>query len=210
MGLQRSLLTVIVFSAGLGMASANAALVSDGNFTSPAAVNSFDNVSGSTGPWTIGGNVDLIGSYWQAPTPGTGSLDLNGDAPGSISQTIATTVGLNLLSFAFSGNPDGGPSTKHIEVDIGGNPAALFNYTVTGDKTNMLYQTVSFLFTGTGSDLLTFKSLDTGAYGGVVGDINVSVAPVPEASTWAMIILGFLGVGFLSYRRKSSRGMRFA
>ena len=118
-------------------------------------------------------------------------------------------MGLNLLTFALSGNPDGGPPTKHIEVDVGGNPAAFFNYTVTGNKTNMMYQTVSLLFTGTGSDLLSFKSLDAGAFGGVVGDINVSVAAVPEASTWAMIILGFAGVGFLSYRRKS-RSMRFA
>lgn len=33
------------------------------------------------------------------------------------------------------------------------------------------------------------------------GQINPSV---PEASTWAMMILGFLGVGFISYRRRSS------
>jgi hypothetical protein len=29
-----------------------------------------------------------------------------------------------------------------------------------------------------------------------------NVAPVPEASTWAMMILGFAGVGFLAYRRR--------
>jgi hypothetical protein len=29
-------------------------------------------------------------------------------------------------------------------------------------------------------------------------------SPVPEPSTWAMIILGFIGVGFVSYRRKSN------
>jgi hypothetical protein len=28
---------------------------------------------------------------------------------------------------------------------------------------------------------------------------------VPEPATWAMMILGFLGVGFMAYRRKSSR-----
>jgi len=31
-----------------------------------------------------------------------------------------------------------------------------------------------------------------------------SVAAVPEPSTWAMMILGFMGVGFLTYRRKQS------
>jgi PEP-CTERM motif len=30
-----------------------------------------------------------------------------------------------------------------------------------------------------------------------------NVAPVPEPSTWAMMILGFAGVGFLAYRRRA-------
>lgn len=30
-----------------------------------------------------------------------------------------------------------------------------------------------------------------------------TVAAVPEPSTWAMMILGFLGVGFMAYRRKA-------
>ena len=30
------------------------------------------------------------------------------------------------------------------------------------------------------------------------------VAAVPEPSTWAMMILGFLGVGFMAYRRRQS------
>ena len=29
------------------------------------------------------------------------------------------------------------------------------------------------------------------------------VSAVPETSTWAMMILGFFGVGFAAYRRKS-------
>jgi hypothetical protein len=31
------------------------------------------------------------------------------------------------------------------------------------------------------------------------------VAPVPEPSTWAMMILGFSGIGFMAYRRKSNQ-----
>lgn len=34
-------------------------------------------------------------------------------------------------------------------------------------------------------------------------------SPVPEASTWAMMILGFFGVGFVAYRRQS-QGLRLA
>ena len=35
--------------------------------------------------------------------------------------------------------------------------------------------------------------------------IDLSLAPaVPEPSTWAMIILGFAGIGFMAYRRRNS------
>lgn len=33
--------------------------------------------------------------------------------------------------------------------------------------------------------------------------ISPVVAAVPEPSTWAMMILGFAGTGFMAYRRKS-------
>ena len=39
---------------------------------------------------------------------------------------------------------------------------------------------------------------------------NGFVAPVPEASTWAMMLIGFAGLGFLAYRRKSKVAFRFA
>ena len=48
--------------------------------------------------------------------------------------------------------------------------------------------------------------VDNLALGGPVG-VN---GDVPEPSTWAMMILGFCGIGFLGYRRKSKAVMRFA
>jgi hypothetical protein len=39
---------------------------------------------------------------------------------------------------------------------------------------------------------------------------NLTVAAVPEASTWAMMVLGFLGLGFLGYRRSSNTSFRVA
>jgi PEP-CTERM motif len=30
------------------------------------------------------------------------------------------------------------------------------------------------------------------------------VAPIPEASTWAMMLMGFAGVGFMAYRRRNA------
>jgi hypothetical protein len=40
--------------------------------------------------------------------------------------------------------------------------------------------------------------------------LETSVAAVPEPSTWAMMILGFAGVGFVAYRRKSKPALTAA
>jgi len=37
----------------------------------------------------------------------------------------------------------------------------------------------------------------------LLGDVAIQVNAVPEPSTWAMLILGFAGIGFMAYRRKS-------
>ena len=34
---------------------------------------------------------------------------------------------------------------------------------------------------------------------------TVAISAVPEPSTWAMMILGFLGVGFMAYHRKGTK-----
>jgi hypothetical protein len=44
--------------------------------------------------------------------------------------------------------------------------------------------------------------------GGYIGDRNISISSaVPEPSTWAMLILGFAGVGFMAYRRRNNTAM---
>ena len=46
---------------------------------------------------------------------------------------------------------------------------------------------------------------------GTPGAWTATVSPaVPEPSTWAMMVLGFAGVGFMAYRRKSKPAFRFA
>jgi hypothetical protein len=42
-----------------------------------------------------------------------------------------------------------------------------------------------------------------GSAGPVTYDLTSLAADVPEPSTWAMMLLGFAGIGFMAYRRKS-------
>ena len=51
----------------------------------------------------------------------------------------------------------------------------------------------------------------TGNQGGFAGTTYIAVAAVPEPSTWAMMILGFAGVGFMAYSRsRKDQGLALA
>jgi hypothetical protein len=41
-------------------------------------------------------------------------------------------------------------------------------------------------------------------------NIEFTVGTVPEPATWAMLVLGFAGVGFMAYRRKNKAAFRIA
>jgi hypothetical protein len=44
----------------------------------------------------------------------------------------------------------------------------------------------------------------------VVGNWNITVGVVPEPSSWALMLVGFAGVGFMAYRRKSKPALMAA
>jgi PEP-CTERM motif-containing protein len=71
------------------------------------------------------------------------------------------------------------------------------------------FSTAGFtIWQGTVSDNLGGLGL-IDPFGGA-STILVNVAAVPEPSTWAMLLLGFAGVGFMAYRRKSQGHFRLA
>ena len=61
-----------------------------------------------------------------------------------------------------------------------------------------------------GDSTLSGLGLTPGIYvytwglGGDADSLTVQIGAVPEPSTWAMMILGFAGVGFIVYRRRGN------
>lgn len=55
---------------------------------------------------------------------------------------------------------------------------------------------------------ITFSDNQTNAFEFNVGPAPSRVGGVPEPSTWAMLLLGFVGVGFMAYRRKAHPALR--
>ncbi len=205
-------------AAGSTAAFATTNLVTDGNFNTPGYSGTFTTYSsGSTfdgGAWTVtgtgsgsygGAGVDLIGTYWQAPNNVGGSVDLDGNAPGGVSQTLNLSAGTYQLTFYLSGNPDGGDPTKTVVVSVGSVTDETFQYT-TGDNSygsmDYVMETVDFTVTTAGPVTLSFASQDNinSPWGPVIGD--VAVTAVPEPSTWAMMALGFAGLGLAGWRRR--------
>ena len=142
-------------------------------------------------------NADVIYSLTFTPTSGTaggtGTLDLNLPSfPTSL--TIAATPPTNLGDFVS------------LDATVGG---TVFDITSLGtnDKiviTGGLPSTIDTTGTNGGSALAYVNGLNYVAdIGGTFSFGTITVAAVPEASTWAMMILGFVGVGFMAWRQKA-------
>jgi hypothetical protein len=140
-------------------------------------------------------------SAWGfAPTPNPSTTafiqSYNSEPVGSITFNFPLTVGqgyiVNFLDIARSyGGVD--PFT----VSYGS-----IHQTFTPGSTTV-WSSDSFYFTGaTATNLVFTGTVLPDDHSSAIDSVTISA--VPEVSTWAMMILGFFGIGFMAYRRKSS------
>jgi hypothetical protein len=128
---------------------------------------------------------------------------------GGVSQTFTTTGGVATFSadIAAFTRVNGLTAFGLVSVLLDGVVLASFDFVGPGTSTT-LRNTLEFTTNLTaGQHTLQLQATRIFAPGGGVTSQyfdNVSldlVTPVPEPSTWAMLILGFAGVGFMAYRR---------
>jgi hypothetical protein len=150
----------------------------------------------------------------------TAPSDGNGAVPFNTSGNYISVLGGGLLQLTFAETKQLGFYWGSID---GYNTIEFFNNGVsvgllTG--TNAALQ-ASLTADGNQGSYNSNRFVDFTDAGGVFDEVRISssqnsfeflnVRGVPEASTWAMIILGFAGVGFVAYRRKQhSPAVRFA
>ena len=208
---------LITLGAALFLATAtaaNGATVINGDFETGTDPNSDPNgfitltaVNTTDLPgWTVSsGSIDYIGNYWQAQGGSSRSVDLAGTSLGTISQTISTVIGqMYQVTFWASKNPDLATPTRTGTVSFGG--ASLpFLYTATNDRTNMNWQQYSYDFLATSNSTILSFAADASAgccYGPALD--TVSVSDVPEPASWAIMLLGFAGIGAAMRRRHAA------
>lgn len=123
-------------------------------------------------------------------------------APGQLTQYFADVAGEQLVVSGWvAGNGSSPSDVKFIFdnvtlVDI--NPVP-----------NQPWTHYSFDVTATGHDAFTIGFMNgfiSNSGFDALDSFSVASA-VPEPSTWAMMILGFCGLGFMAYRRKSKPAM---
>jgi hypothetical protein len=171
---------------------------------------------GTVGGWTFAngpiqpsgtpdGGAGLVGTppsgspYFQGPAALSGNQYAFVQDQGAVSQTFNSTLaGATTITFDVAGRGSSGHGSESVE--------ALLNGVVIGSGTTTDFQGFQLVsLTGTlnaGSNTLEFVGL-TQLTDQTAFIENVSVAPVPEPSTWAMIILGFATLGFIGSRRNN-------
>ena len=187
----------------------------------PAVLATGTNSATITAPVPTGTNSITAFAAPALPTDLLDSTSLNITTAGPLTfsvfvtaQGLTSPTGLNTFQSNFTSNtlPAGWSVTEATFIDAGnglfttGSPlsTATFNAIGTSVKTALGNA-------GAGPYSLTevYTVNATGA-GTVLSTISMSAA-VPEPSTWAMMILGFIGVGFMAYRRRDKQtGFRFA
>jgi hypothetical protein len=147
------------------------------------------------------------------------------NANGQAKITAGTSTDLTHLTFTASGAslPDGftrllfdihlgnGNSATSVTFSDFTDPLCpgcqtTFDLSSTGNGNNFFLLTATMgqaLFSGTVTANGTFDSFEQ-----VRVDLAGVAGAVPEPSTWAMMILGFMGVGFMAYRRRSQGHFR--
>jgi hypothetical protein len=171
-----------------GSAVANATLF-DWNFASAT-------ISGSgtlTADSLRGGTYDITGGTGTVTDSTYGAFTVTFATCASATCTLQNTDshGANLTydNLLFSSNPIGSQLDGNGVVLTPGPPGS-------GASAIGLWDTPSQYF---------YSYLGNG-YNNLTTPFNVepvsAVAAIPEPSTWAMILLGFAGIGFMAYRRK--------
>jgi hypothetical protein len=139
-------------------------------------------------------------------------LSFSGIFPALSDSTSPITLGSFSINPLFTGTDSGefdlkitfsspGSATSTFEANLSG--AIVFGFggvTVDWDPNGQLvtYPGGSFKLTLADIHLSASNTSDP-----ITGTITNAVAAVPEPSTWAMMILGFFGVGFMAYRRRN-------
>jgi len=190
----------------------------DSVFSSITPPNSVGSPSVDLVGGSLFGNLAPNGSNAPSPlaTSNFNAVDLDGTTgsgnlpAGELQSKDSLLLGNYHVSFWLSGNQRDDLTPKITLFSIGGIPLEVLAPSDTQHYTHYVFD-----FKGVQGQVAFTEFGPSNQVGNLLADVNITqtngtIAPVPEASTWAMLLLGFVGIGLLSYRGKGWTAFRFA
>ena len=155
-------------------------------------------------------DVQLTSPYLFQPHNGS-SLDTFVFNPVGLGAPILSAASITAgFVVAPNTNPEDGFGNFTAAIDYTGqHPTTGFlEFTMT-DAGTLSLANFALSTSGSPSVYLAADIAGNGNTGAVGSGPSITVfSAVPEPSTWAMMILGFMGVGFMAYRRKNQTQLR--
>jgi hypothetical protein len=125
------------------------------------------------------------------------AYSLSNANPSTETAGLQTLLGSNTFSTNFNDTSNSGATVHFTD-------SAQYFLLKTGGGVN-----VAYFYNSSGLALdLTYTQFPGNVGGRGLSHTADFAGAVPEPSTWAMMILGFFGVGFMAYRRKSQGALR--
>ena len=210
----RTMTNFLFFSIVVLITAVKADFLVNGGFEDPASIGIrlFNAGSNELTGWQIlTGSVDTVPISFYPSFQGRQSLDLDGAAAGSISQSLSVLPGEQyLLSFAYANNPNPGatiPASFRYTLNAGSNVLLSGELThQSSTVSQMNYSIFGQTFVPNSSNLtLSFASLNpSGSVGGIALDA-VSITSVPEPTSLFLFSAAGIFIGWLKIRRNRSR-----
>jgi hypothetical protein len=150
---------------------------------------------GITSTSQLGLVVNLSEPNSESPpsvTTALSPLATNANLANTITLNVYSQTGTLLTSFSTTA----GQTLDQIASGIGGSGLV---FGLTPDEASSLD---ALLASTPGTEVFTVGATFTNAAGGLDAIQAAAITSIPELSTWAMMMVGFAGLGLMAYRRK--------
>ncbi len=181
--------------AGLYLYSGDASFYSNPSGTAVSApgatFNGFSGIQSNGSAWNFAPVPDgTFGAFLQSY-----NTNPDGNQAGAFELTLSGLTSGDTYTLSFSIAARSGYGVDPFSVSLGADNLGSW----TAPSTSWTLETVTFTYNGAAT--LDFTGVPLGGGNSSVGIDDVTIAFVPEPSTWAMLIAGLAGLGFVRARR---------
>ena len=177
-------------------------LLVNGSFEATAQANGSWYIYSAIPGWTANPAVEIRDNVVGKAQEGSNYAELDANVNGSITQSFATVAGAEYtLSFWYSNRTNTAVATNGLSFGFGNGWIAAPALAVNNSGDNQWSQVSYNFVASSGTTTLSFMATGSNdSYGSSLD--NVSVAAVPEPSTYALMFGGLAAVGFIARRRR--------